>query len=131
MQGPEIGFVTALLLTVAFLVGVIVTGKTRRMRAHVAFVTLAVCGLGVAVYFALRTGELYDLEAAGRITPIHLNLARTTTFLYLWPLVTGPLVWSGRLGPRIHRTGAWLVIALTLASTVTGVWMLLGAERLV
>ena len=40
------------------------------------FVLAAVAGLGVAIWFALALGELYDLEAAGDITPGHLGLAR-------------------------------------------------------
>ena len=100
------------------------------IRAHVRFVLLAVTGLAVAIVFALRVGELYDLEAAGRITPIHLGLARFTTFLYLWPLTTGPLAHFGKVPRSVHRLGAWLALLSTLAATVTGVMMLLGAERL-
>lgn len=127
---PEAGFLTALLVTVGFLLGAAVTGRARRIRAHVRFVMGAVAGLGVAIWFALALGELYDLEAAGRITPIHLTLARVTTATYLWPLITGPLAYKGRIPTGIHRTGAWLALVMTLASTATGVMMLMGAERL-
>lgn len=126
----EVGFLTALLVTVGFLVGALVTGRRRRIRAHVRFVACAVLTLGVAIYFALETGKLYDLEAAGRITPIHLGLARITTALYLWPLVTGPLAHRDRIPRGVHRVGAWLALLMTLAATVTGVMMLMGAERL-
>ena len=71
---PEAGFLTALLATVGFLVGAAITGRRRRIGAHVRFVLAAVAGLGVAIWFALALGELYDLEAAGDITPIHLGL---------------------------------------------------------
>lgn len=126
----EVGFLTALLVTVGFLVGAMITGRARRIGAHVRFVACAVLTLGVAIYFALEVGKLYDLEAAGRITPIHLGLARVTTALYLWPLVTGPLAYRGMVPRRVHRVGAWLALAATLAATVTGVMMLMGAERL-
>ena len=127
---PEAGFLTALLATVGFLVAAAIAGKRRRIRTHVRFVLAAVAGLGVAIWFALALGELYDLEAAGDITPIHLGLARITTAVYLWPLLTGPLVHKGRIPAGVHRTGAWLALVLTVAATVTGVMMLLGAERL-
>lgn len=131
MAGPEIGFLASLLGTVVMLLCAAVAGRRRRIGVHVSFVAGAVLGLGTAVYFALKTGELYDLESAGMITPIHLTIARVTTLLYLWPLVTGPLVWAGRISPRLHRAGAWTVLALTLAATATGVAMLWSAERLV
>lgn len=127
---PEAGFLAALLATVGFLVGAAITGRRRRIGAHVRFVLAAVAGLGVAIWFALALGELYDLEAAGDITPIHLGLARITTAVYLWPLITGPLAHKGRIPAGVHRTGAWLALVLTVAATVTGVMMLLGAERL-
>lgn len=129
-MGAEAGFLTALLTTVAFLAAAAVMGRKRRIRAHVSLVVCAVTSLAVAITFALRVGELYDLEAAGVITPIHLNLARATTVTYLWPLATGPLAARGRVSPRLHRTGAYLALGMTLAATVTGVLMLLGAERL-
>ena len=91
----------------------------------------ALTGLGIAIFFALKVGELYDLEKAGLITPIHLTLARVTTASYLWPLVTWPLVRRGKLRPRIHHLGAYVAFALTIAATVTGMMMLYGAERLV
>ncbi|QDV05692.1 hypothetical protein Poly30_11920 [Planctomycetes bacterium Poly30] len=130
-MSPVYGFLGALLVTVGMLVGAAITGRKRKIPMHIAFVTAAVSGLGVAIYFALKVGELYDLEKAGMITPIHLTLARVTTAAYLWPLVTGPLAMRGKIRPRIHHFGAYVALVLTLAATVTGVMMLYGAERLV
>ena len=131
MEAPEIGFLGSLILTIALLLGAAIAGRSQRIRVHIVFVALSLAGLGTAVYFAIRTGELYDLESAGLITPIHLNIARITSLLYLWPLVTGPLAWGGRIDRRMHRIGAWLVLVMTLVATVTGVAMLWSAERLV
>ena len=75
-------------------------------------------------------GEIYDLEAAGRITPIHLGLARLTTAAYLWPLITGPLAARGKVSRKAHHVGAYVALGLTVAATVTGVMMLMGAEPL-
>ena len=128
-MSPVYGFVGALLATVALLVGVALTGRMRKIRAHIGFVVCAVTSLGVAIYFAIRVGEVYDVEAAGRITPIHLTLARITTAAYLWPLLTGPLAARGKVRPIVHRSGAWAALVLTVAATVTGIMMLAGAER--
>jgi hypothetical protein len=127
---PVSAFLTALVTTVVFLASAAVMGRRRRIKPHVLLVGCAVLSLGVAIVFALRVGELYDLEAAGAITPIHLNLARITTATYLWPLATGPLAAKGKVSPRVHRTGAYVAITLTLAATVTGALMLMGAEPL-
>lgn len=130
MAGPEIGFLVALLTTVALLVGAAITGRLRRMGQHVTFVGLAVASLGAAIYFAVKTGPLYDLEAAGWITPVHLTIAKVTTALYLWPLITGPLAYKGRVPRRVHRAGAWCALGMTVVATVTGVWMLAEAPRI-
>lgn len=127
---PEAGFLTSLLVTVGLLVGAAVTGRKRIIRHHVKFVAGAVLSLGVAIYFALKVGERYDLEAAGWITPFHKALAKITTAMYLWPLITGPMVLSGKVGPRVHRIGAWLTLGLTVASTITGIIMLMRATPL-
>lgn len=129
MAGPEIGFLAALLTTVALLVGAAVTGRLKLYRRHVTFVALAVASLGVAIYFAIKTGPLYDLPAAGLITPVHLTIAKITTVLYLWPLITGPLAYRGTVSRRVHRVGAWGALAMTVVATVTGVWMLAKAPR--
>ena len=129
-MSPEYGFLGALLGTVAMLVGATITGRKRKIPVHIAFVTAAVTGLGIAIFFALKVGDIYDLEKAGMITPIHLALARVTTATYLWPLVTGPLVLRGKVRPRIHHFGAYMALFLTLASTITGMMMLYGAERI-
>ena len=130
-MSPEYGFLGALLVTVALLAGAAFTGRARKIRAHVCFVLAAVSSLAVAIVFAIKLGEHYDLEKAGRITPIHLTLARVTTAFYLWPIVTGPLAARGLVRPRLHRAGAWIALVLTLAATVTGIMMLAGAERIV
>jgi len=127
---PEAGFLAALLVTVGFLLGAAITGRKRIIRIHVRFVAGAVLSLGVAIFFALKVGERYDLEAAGWITPFHKALAKITTATYLWPLITGPLARSGKVRPSVHRLGAWLALGLTVASTVTGIIMLARATPL-
>jgi len=127
---PEVGFIGLLAFTVVCLAVAAWTGRQRRLRPHLTAVTLAVLGLAGAIAFALRVGERYDLASAGVITPVHLALARVATASYLGPLVTGPLVLAGRLRGRLHHRLAWTAIALTVAATVTGAWMLLAAERL-
>lgn len=129
-MSPTVGFFTFLVLTVAALGVVVVTGKRRQRRAHLSAVLVAVTLLGGAIWQALRVGELYDLEAAGAITPIHLNLARITTACYVLPAITGVLTWRNERWRRLHGRLAWTVVALTVITTITGVLMLMGAEPL-
>ncbi len=130
-MNPEIGFFSSLAVTVVLLAGVVVTGKTRRLAVHVRFVAAALLGLVASVYFAIKMGELFDLEKAGVITPIHSGLAKVTSVASLWPPVTGPMAVRGKASLRIHRTGAWFALFMTVVATDTGLMMLYGAERLV
>lgn len=130
-MSPVTGFFVFLLLTVAALGVVIVTGLKRRRGAHLVGVAFALAFLGAAIVYALEVGKIYDLEAAGAITPIHLNLARVTTGCYLLPAITGVLTWrDAERWRRLHGRLAWFVVVLTVVTTVTGALMLLGAEPL-
>jgi hypothetical protein len=127
---PEAAFLGLLGATVGFLALAAWNGRKRRIPLHLVFVACSLASLVVAIVFALRVGERYDLAAAGLITPVHLTLARVATASYLGPLVTGPLVLAGRLRGPVHHRLAWLAFGLTVAATITGAWMLLAAPRL-
>ena len=75
---------------------------------------LALVSLGVTIVFAKRLGELYDLESAGWITPVHLTLAKLTTAAYLLPITTGILTLRNRRHKRLHFRCAMAVLAMTL-----------------
>ncbi len=123
------GFVLFLVLTVSLLGVVVVTGRTGRRRAHLATVITTVLSLGITIWFAEQLGELYDLESAGWITPVHLLIAKITVFAYLPPIITGWLTFRGRQGLRkIHARFAYLVLLLTVLTAVTGTAMILSAD---
>lgn len=127
---PGVGFVAFLLLTVLLLAGVVVTGFAAKRRVHLTLVAATIVSLGATIFFAEALGRLYDLKAAGTIYPVHLTLAKITTLAYLLPILSG---WRTILKPTFrpwHRRAAFLILALTLTTFVTGTWMLLAAERL-
>ncbi len=126
----ERGFVLFLLLTILLLAVVVVTGYRELRRAHLTSVALALFSLAAAIWYAERMGEHYDLDSAGRITPVHLFVAKATTFAYLLPLATGILTIRDARWRPWHRRAAFLVLGLTLLTAVTGTWMVLAAERL-
>lgn len=127
---PPTGFVLFLILTVVLLVGVTITGLLARRKLHLKLVACAVTSLVVTIYFAEKLGELYDLDKAGVITPIHLTLAKITTFAYLLPIATGiRLLKDPTWRPR-HRAVAYTVLALTILTAATGSWMILASEPL-
>ena len=127
----EITFLGFLLLTVALLIAVAVTGKRAQLNVHILLVFVALGSLSAAIYFALQLGKVYDLEAAGAITPIHMTMARVATASYLLPFVTGYMTFRNRRYKRLHGKFALLVIALTVAATITGALMLWMAPRIV
>jgi hypothetical protein len=129
-MSAERGFVTFLILTLACLGVVVVTGLKARRRVHIAAVVSAVACLGVTIFHAEQMGDHYDLAAAGAITPIHLTIAKLCTLAYLGPLITGVLTWRDARHRRLHRTLAFTVLGLTVATAITGTWMLLASERL-
>jgi len=127
---PTIGFLTTLGATLAFLGCAVVTGYRARRALHLTSVGGAVAMLATTIYFALELGELYDLESAGVITPIHLTMAKLNTAAYLLPVVTGIRTLRNPAGRKLHGRVAWAVLAMTVMTSTTGGLMLLWAERL-
>lgn len=127
---PGVGFVTFLVVTLALLSAAVWTGFAHRRRVHLVLVIVAVASLGVTIYFAEQLGDLYDLESAGSITPIHLFLAKLTTFAYLLPIVSGIRLWFRPGGRALHRVLAFTVLALTVVTAATGTAMVLLSEPL-
>ena len=126
----ERGFVAFLALTLVLLGVVVWSGLNARRRIHLPCVAATLLALGSTIYCAMRMGEHYDLAAAGAITPVHLWLAKGTTLAYLAPLATGVLTLRDPSWRPRHRVCAFTVLALTVATAITGTWMLLAAERL-
>lgn len=121
------GFIGMFLVTVVLLLSVAWTGHKALRSAHLKLVVVTVLSLGVTIAFAERLGRSYDLEAAGRIYPIHLFLAKTATASYALPVVTGIATLRNLRWKRLHGKIALLVIVLTVSAAVTGTWMILQA----
>jgi uncharacterized membrane protein (DUF2068 family) len=126
----ERGFVLFLVLTLVLLAAVVWTGFREQRKLHLACVATTLAVLGITIYFAEQMGAHYDLAGAGLITPVHLWLAKGTTLAYLAPLATGVLTIRDSRWRTRHRVCAFVVLGLTVATALTGTWMLLAAERL-
>lgn len=127
---PEVRFTLLAIVTVALLAAAVAAGLRARRRLHVTLVATALASLGLTIWQAVRMGELYDLAAAGAITPVHLTLAKLTAVAYLLPIATGLRTWRHPSAKRWHRKVAFLALGMTALAIVTGVWMMLAAERL-
>ena len=127
---PELGFALFFALTLILLGVVVASGLKARMRVHIPAVIGALACLGTAVFFAVQLGDIFDLEAAGVITPVHLSLAKIATVSYLLPLVTGVLTYRDRSKKRLHFRVAMLVLVLTVLAALSGTWMILASPRL-
>jgi hypothetical protein len=118
-------FFLCLVATIFFLGCAVATGLKAKRKQHIASVTGAVAMLGASIYFALELGRVYDIHAAGAITPIHLTLARVTTACYLLPIATGLRTIYAPKTRRLHRKLAFLVLSMTVLTAITGTIMLL------
>jgi hypothetical protein len=126
---PTAGFPASLALTLALLALVVATGLRAKRRWHIPLVALALASLGVTIRFAFLLGKLYDLPAAGAITPIHLTLAKITTACYLLPIATGLRTIFAPATRRLHRKLAFVVLGMTVLTAITGTAMLLLSPR--
>ncbi len=123
-------FVAFLAITLCLLGCVVFTGKRAQRKRHVTFVILSLASLGTTIFFAEKLGKLYDLEAAGVITPIHLTLAKLTVFSYLLPIGLGIATTRRRSLLPWHRRAAYFALGATVLTSITGTWMILAAERI-
>ncbi len=129
-MSPTAGFLASLGLTLVFLGCAVVTGYKAKRVWHLSSVASAVLMLVATIYYALELGELYDLESAGVITPIHLTMAKVNTAAYLLPVVTGLRTLKNPKGRKLHGRVAWAVLILTVFTAATGGLMLLWATPL-
>jgi len=123
-------FIGMFLLTVVLLLSVAWTGHKARRSLHLKLVVVTVASLAFTIFVAERLGRNYDLDAAGRIYPIHMFLAKTATASYLLPVVTGIATLRNQRFRRLHGRIALVVILLTVSAAVTGTWMILQAPPL-
>jgi len=126
---PGVGFVVFLFVTLCFLGSVVVTGLKARRKVHLRLVVCALVSLAIAIYYAERLGESYDVKSAGVITPIHLTLAKVTVVAYLLPVITGWRTIKNAAGRPLHGKVAYSVLALTVLTAATGVLMILLADK--
>jgi len=121
-------FLLFLVLTLACLAGAVSSGLRAKRRVHLSCVAGAVACLALSIHFALEVGELFDLESAGWITPVHMWMAKVATASYLLPVASGVRTIYHPPTRRLHRKIAFLVLSLTVLTAITGTWMLLAAE---
>ena len=127
---PLIAFVTAVSLTVVLLIAVVITGVRGKISVHIPCVLATFVALGTAIWFALQLGKIYDLPAAGVITPIHLTLAKVATAAYLAPVITGIRTLKSSSHRRAHLIAAMIALFLTATALVTGTLMLMWAPKI-
>ena len=121
---PGTGFVVFLALTLVFLALVVVTGFAAKRRIHIVLVVCTVGALGVTIIYAYALGRVYDTQAAGWITPVHLALARVNTLALLLPVASGVRTIFRPETRRMHRFLAFTVLGLTVLTAITGTVML-------
>ena len=101
-----------------------------RIGAWLAHVGVPRACLALTIHYALEVGKIFDLASAGWITPVHMWMARVATASYLLPVVSGLRTIQHPPTRKLHRKIAFLVLSLTVATAITGTWMLLASKRL-
>jgi hypothetical protein len=129
-MNPALGFAVALGVTLVLLGFTVATGLRARRRWHIPLAVLSVASLVVTIVFAKELGKHYDFESAGLVSPIHHVMARVTAGAYLLPITTGLWTIFRPVARRWHRRVAFLVLALTVLTAITGTMMILLAERI-
>jgi hypothetical protein len=129
-MSPGIGLIVFLLVTVGLLAGAVVTGLQARRRLHLPVVAAALVSLAVTIYFAEQLGRHYDLETAGWVTSVHMALAKTTTFAFLLPVITGVRALKHATARPLHRKLVIVVLSLVALTSIFGTWMVLASEPL-
>lgn len=128
-MSPTTGFVVFLALTLALLAMAVQAGRRARRRRHITLVGCAFAALGATIWYALALGKIYDIRTAGIITPIHLTLAKVTTAAYVLPVVAGIRTLKRPAMRPVHKKLAYLVLAMTVLSAITGTVMILRSDR--
>ena len=129
-MNPAVLFLGSAAIAAVLLVGVVMTGRAARRRAHLTLVALTLVALATAVLSAERLGAEYDIEGAGWITPVHLWIAHLTVVGLLLPVGSGLLTLKRPRTRRLHGRRAFVALAMTMLSAVTGAWMLLAADKI-
>ncbi len=127
---PVFGFLFFLVVTLAFLGAAVATGLKANRKVHLPCVGGAVVSLLITIYYAELLGDLYDLETAGWMTPLHLFLAKTTTLAYLAPVVSGVCTLRNQAHRKLHGKVAYFVLLMTVLTAVTGAAMVFMSEPL-
>src|SRR5689334_539042 len=122
-------FCTAVGATVVFLTAVVVTGLRGVITVHIPCVVATLASLTLAIVYAIKLGEIYDLATAGAMFTTHMVVAKLAAASYALPVYTGIRTLRSRQHRRAHFWAAMLVLALTLAASITGTLMLLWSEK--
>ncbi len=123
-MSPAAAFAVAFGVTLVLLLAVVATGLRAQRRAHVTLVVLTFASLGWTIHEAYQLGAIYDLAAAGPITPIHLTLARIATAALFLPVISGIRTLRNPAGRVLHRKLAFLALTLVVLAAITGVLMI-------
>ncbi len=130
-MGPLFWFCSSVGATVACLIVVVITGVCGKIAVHIPFVAATLLSLAVTIALAIKLGAVYDLKAAGAITPIHKTIAMLATLSYALPLITGIRTLKSREHRRMHFRAAMFVLFMTAAASVTGTLMVLWSPKIV
>lgn len=112
-----ITFVTTVLLLVASLV----TGWTRKRKAHLWFGPLTMVSLVVTIVLTEELMRSYTFPP--EVLRVHLWFAKAGGLLALPVILTGLWLWKQPGARTAHKIAVYLWLVSVLAATGTGLWM--------
>ena len=124
-MGADFWFWLALGATVALMALALVSGLTRKRRAHLLAGPAAMGALLWAIL--LTEGLARRSEFVPEVTAVHLWCAKTAGLLALPVILTGALLVFRPSWRKRHRIAVYVFLLATVVATVTGIWMFSGA----
>lgn len=114
-------FWIAFAVTVVFIVVSLVTGFTRKRKAHLWAGPLTIVALTVAIILTEQLMSNYEFPEEE--LAFHLVFAKAGGLLAIPVVLTGIWLWRSEKGRLWHRVAVFLWLASVLTATGTGLWM--------
>ncbi|MCB9877283.1 MAG: hypothetical protein H6835_06735 [Planctomycetes bacterium] len=121
MPPSTIPFWVTFVTTVLLLVVSLVTGWTRKRRAHLWLGPLTMVSLVVTVKLTEELVSRYDFPPDD--LAFHLKFAKAGGYLALPVILTGVWLWKKPKARLWHQIAVYVWLAAVLTATGTGLWM--------
>jgi len=114
-------FWIAFVVTVVLIVAALITGFTRKRKAHLWTGPLTIVAMTIAIILTEQLMSNYEFPKDE--LAIHLVFAKAGGLLAIPVAATGIWLWRNEKARMWHRVSVFLWLASVLTATGTGLWM--------